>query len=105
MKLTRILLFPLLLIVNIAMAQDCPPGDLSFINQTQMNAFLSNYPNCTEIEGNVLIKLSEVTSLSGLQNIISIGGYLDLALLDLTNLSGLDNLISIGDYLYIVIII
>ncbi len=107
MKLTRILLFPLLFIVNITIAQDCPPGDLTINTQAEMDDFLISYPNCSEIEGNVYITDtvgfdSNITNLLGLENITSIGGEFRIQNNDnLTSLSGLENLISIDDDLWI----
>ena len=81
---------------NITIAQNCLPGGITITSQAEMDDFLSTYPNCTTIEGNVYIGDtlgSNILNLSGLQNITSIGGYLYINYCEnLTNLSGLDNL-------------
>ncbi len=98
MKLRRILLFSFLFIVNITIAQDCPSGDLTITTQAEMDDFLISYPNCTEINGSVLIEGPGITNLLGLQNITSIEHSLIIENNEnLTSLSGLDNLIFLGD--------
>jgi len=99
MKLLRLLVFPMLLFVNTALSQQCIPDSLLITSQSELDDFLVQYPNCTEILGFVNIRESEsgsITNLSGLQNITSIGGHLLIENNDnLTNLSGLNNLTSI----------
>lgn len=87
------------------MAQ-CPPGDISFQTQQQIDEFAKNYPHCSEISGNVQIgvshDLSDIRDLTPLQHIRSINGYLNLINNPvLTDLQGLQKLISIGGYLNI----
>jgi hypothetical protein len=103
----------------------CQP-DYYFTSQTEINYFPSVYPNCTVIEGNVIISGSDITNLNGLNVVTSIGGNLEITSNDaltsltrlegltsiggnlevtsndnLTSLSGLEGLISIGGYLKI----
>lgn len=84
----------------------CPPGDVIFTTQAQVNQFATTYPNCTQIAGYLSISNSSgataITNLSPLSNITSIGGSLDInnnALL--TNLNGLSGLLSVGQDLNI----
>lgn len=75
----------------------CPPGDLYFSSQAQVDAFPIDYPSCTEIPGSVIITGGAIVNLYGFNNVTSIGG--DLSLLytvTLNNLQGLENLNSIG---------
>ncbi|MFA7446596.1 MAG: T9SS type A sorting domain-containing protein, partial [Flavobacteriaceae bacterium] len=75
----------------------CPTGYLSFYSQAEVNAFATNYPNCTEISGDLYISGSTITDLSPLSNLTSIGGYLWIYNnSNLTNLDGLSNLTSVG---------
>ena len=103
MNLRRSLLFPFLLFVNIIIGQNCLPDGITITTQAEMDDFLITYPNCTEIEGDVVIEGTEITNLSALQNITSIEGSLTIVDNEsLTNLSGLENLTFIGDKLWIV---
>jgi len=112
-------------------AQSCLPEGITFSSQDQIDNFQSNYPNCTEIEGNMIINGEDINNLNGLEMINTVGGELfigyygwagnpeltDLSGLEnlhiiqgslhminnisLNNLSGLDGLIEIGGHLYI----
>ena len=84
-------------------AQSCLPEGITFRTQSQIDSFPINYPNCTEIEGDVkIIPKSEIVSLDSLRAITSIGGQLMIAsCIDLPTLSGLNNLQNIGGSLTI----
>ena len=86
-------------------AQDCLPAGITFSTQAQINAFSTNYPDCTELLGNVIIKglpAGNITNLSGLIQLTSIGGDLRIeSNTALTSLTGLDNITSIGGELRI----
>ncbi|RYZ79242.1 MAG: hypothetical protein EOP04_28145 [Proteobacteria bacterium] len=68
---------------------DCPPGTIMFTSQAQVNAFLQQYPNCTEISGDLKIgdvnsisyptPLSNINNLSPLSNITKIQGSLKIS--------------------------
>src|SRR5690606_24642281 len=81
----------------------CPPGNVYFTTQAEVDNFAVNYPNCTVINGNLDIQgFSSITNLSGLSQIIEVDGYLQImSSLTLNSLSGLDNLQSVGDFLRI----
>lgn len=60
------------------MQAQCPPENVVFSNQADVDAFVANYPNCTEIQGNlqfgfVLAPLGDF-SLVGLYNIEVVHG-------------------------------
>jgi len=79
-------------------AQPCLPEGLHFKYQSEIDNFQANYPNCTEIKGNVTIGLffyTNITNLEGLSVLTSIGGDLLIDATGLTSLTGLDNLTSI----------
>lgn len=107
-------------------SQGCLPEGIIITDQSQIDNFQINYPNCTEVEGDVEINGIEITNLnglniltkvdgsfhihytlvlpdlSGLENITSIGGNLTIAVCEaLFTLDGLDNLATIGGGLYI----
>jgi len=86
-----------------ARSQGCLPEGITFSNQSQIDNFQSNYPGCTEIEGDVTIIGDDITDISSLNVITTIGGNLVIgtpggwnANPALVNLSGLENLNSIG---------
>ncbi len=126
MKNLAILIFALLFIQLTAYSQPCLPEGITFTTQEEIDNFQTNYPNCTEIEGDVtisgdnitnlmglnvitffqgdlLIKYNEsITSLTGLDNVSNIGGDLLFKRMNaLTNLSGLENLTAIDGSLII----
>ncbi len=91
-------------IVSILEYPHCFPNGITFSIQAQIDNFQSNYPNCTEIEGDVEISGNNILSLDGLLVLTSIGGFLNIHdNPNLTSLSGLDS-ISAGsiDSLFIV---
>ncbi|MCB2222372.1 MAG: metallophosphoesterase [Bacteroidetes bacterium] len=86
----------------IMLGQSCLPEGITFTTQEQIDNFQNDFPNCTEIEGNVQIEGDEITNLNGLSVLTNIGGrlrfYTCTALPDLT---GLENLTTIGGDLII----
>lgn len=80
-------------------AQDCPPGDVTFETQAQLNSFIQQFPNCQVINGTLTLRhtsndgYSNITNLSPLSNITTINGDLVLSRLgNVATLSGLSNL-------------
>ena len=85
-----------------AFSQSCLPEGITFTTQEQIDNFQSDYPGCTEIEGDVGILGVNISNLEALHVLSNIGG--DLWILNteaLTSLTGLNNIISIGGYLLI----
>jgi len=86
----------------------CLTQGIQFITQEDVDSFLTNYPDCTEIMGNVSIGYvypevkssqieSDIDDLTGLNTITSIHGSLIIhGTVDLVNLEGLENLTYIG---------
>ncbi len=73
-----------------------PYGNYIFNNQTDVDNFQKNYPNCTELKGDVFIG-GDLTNLNGLNNIASVSGNLEINYSStLTNLNGLGNLTFVG---------
>jgi len=95
-KLTS--LFALLLLFSTSgFSQGCLPEGIGFFSQDSIDNFQTNYPGCTEIEGNVIISGGNIKNLSGLNLLEAIGGELFIAYCDsLISLNGLNNLTSIG---------
>lgn len=82
-------------------AQNCLPSGIVFSNQTQIDEFVTNFPGCKTIEGNVRIEESipnNIINLNGLINLEKIGGNMVLfgnnSLPDLNGLNNLDTIIG-----------
>jgi uncharacterized repeat protein (TIGR01451 family) len=104
-KYTCLLLFFLVPFAYRAVGQ-CPTDTiLSFTSQAEVDAFLVEYPDCTEFGGNVSIGHplgTDITNLQGLQNLMSIGGIFSIEFnASLVSMSGLENLTSIEGNFYI----
>ena len=81
----------------------CPAGSLDFSRQTQIDSFLTEYPNCTFFSGDISVRNSTITDLSGLQNIrFVLGDVIIDNNLGLTSLSGLTALESISGELFVI---
>jgi hypothetical protein len=94
----RIFILALLLPV-ISNSQPCLPGGINITTQSEIDSFQTNHPNCTIIEGNLVISGNEIANLNGLNAIVTVNGNVIINQADsLINLTGLDNLTSIGSY-------
>jgi len=88
----------------------CLPEGITFTTQEEIDNFQSNYPGCTEVEGDVTINGDDIANLNGLDILTAIGG--DLVIGDtlnpptanplLTNLDGLESLTTLGGDLNII---
>ncbi|MDB4303258.1 alpha/beta hydrolase-fold protein [Desulfosarcina sp.] len=88
-------------IFNIINTQ-CLPEGITFSNQEQIDNFQFNYPNCSEIEGDIEITGFDITNLNGLNVLTSIGGNMTIySASSLTSFTGMDNLNFIGGNLNI----
>jgi hypothetical protein len=91
------ILLTALMTFNCATAQSCLPEGITFSTQVQVNNFGTTYPDCTQIDGSVLICGYNITNLDGLNVLTSIGGNLLVECNEaLTDIQGLANLTSIG---------
>ena len=82
---------------SITFSQACLPEGITFTTQEQIDNFASDYPGCTEIEGNVTISGADISNLNGLSVLTSIGDDLQIKLNEiLSALSGLHNLAHLG---------
>lgn len=73
-----------------------PYGNYYLCKQDQVDNFTSNYSDCAELNGDLTIKGTAITSLCGLHGITSVSGNLVIKHTILGNLEGLNNLVSIG---------
>ena len=108
MKKTKTLLLFVLLFGLNSVLFACLPGGITFTTQADIDNFSTNYPGCSEIEGDVCIGFcdgsqnSHIVNLNGLSQITSIGGSLYIRYnFDLTNLNGLEGLTSVAEDLLI----
>lgn len=102
MKKLIFLIVSAFIIQTSVLSQGCLPEGITFSNQSQIDNFQTNYPNCTEIEGGILIAGNYITNLYGLSVLQSLGSSLFINHTpNLINLTGLDNLNFIGGGLYI----
>ncbi len=80
----------------------CPEGNVSFTSQALLNQFILNYPNCTQITGNVFINGATITDLSPLENITTITGNFTIHFCsNLLTLAPLENLTAVSGEVYI----
>lgn len=83
-------------------SQSCLPEGIEFSTQAQIDSFQVNYPNCTQIDGDVTINGEDITNLNGLNVVTSIGGNLFIGTYFyrgnslLTNLTGLEGLTNVA---------
>lgn len=100
MKKTTILIILAFVIQTITQSQSCLPDGIEFLWQSEINSFATNYPECTEIEGDVEISSRFIDNLEGLSQLTKIGGSLKISNSfinpEFTTLNGLENLTSIG---------
>lgn len=91
------MLLPSIVYVTFTFGQPCLTGGITFSTQADIDNFQINYPNCTEIEGDVSISGDGITNLTGLGNLVQINGDLSIYGNDsLINLSGLNGLTIMG---------
>lgn len=80
----------------------CPPGNVTFASQAEIDGFPANYPYCYEIDGKLEISGNDITNLDSLDMITSIQGDLEISdNPNLTSLSGLTNVTAIDGVLII----
>ena len=84
-------------------APECPPSDVTLYTQADVDAFAANFPNCTTINGYLLIgadgfnEAVAITDISGLSMLTHITGDLRIDQVPhLPNLNGLEQLEAIG---------
>jgi hypothetical protein len=74
----------------------CPAGDVTLSNQTEVDDFVTQYPTCNTIDGNLTIT-GNVSDISGLTNLTTINGNLNVSSTTvLTALTGLNNVATVN---------
>ncbi len=75
----RLPLIILVFVIQIQIfSQSCLPDGITFSTQSEINSFQTNYPNCTAIEGNVIILGTDISNLNGLSVLTNIEGDLSV---------------------------
>lgn len=94
-RIRHLQLLPLFLMCCTYIHAQCPPGTLSLQNQASVDAFAANYPDCTEINGTLLVGGS-VENIDALDGIQKVSGDLTFdgnnALADISGLNQLDSI-------------
>lgn len=101
LRLVLLLILVVLIWPFFLSAQSCLPEGIEFTTQSQIDSFPINYPNCTEIEGTVMISGGlDISNLLGLSSVNTIGGHLVIVGCHaLSNLAGLEGLTRIDSIL------
>lgn len=90
-----IAIFIILLAFFNANAQ-CPPGDVVLKSQAQVDQFLIDWPNCSQISGYLTIEGPDINNLTPLSNLTTVENYLRIytnhSLSSLNGLNGITNI-------------
>jgi len=83
--------------INVVRQIVCPPGNITITQQSELDDFVTLYPECTMLNGGLsVIGAADITSLAQLQNITQVKGDLNISNNPaLTSLSGLSNLSNV----------
>ena len=101
MKNLQVFTFTLIaMFLSCMLSAQCPEGDIALSSQQQVDNFVINYPNCTELQ-NLIIEGSDISNLEALSQITAIFGNLIIKETNIETLSGLENLTAIQGNLYI----
>jgi len=93
------LLISCLLLAITVYSQPCAHEGIGFYSQEEVDRFHKNYPNCTLIQGDIIIAGDDIKYLDSLQSITEIQGYLEVShTVWLGSLKGLDNIRKIGGH-------
>ncbi len=87
--------------ITLSAQSTCLPDGIGFTSQAEIDAFATNYPGCTCIQGDVDIFGKNMNSLAGLSQITEIKGDLRISYLSAPDFTGLDNLTNIDGHLSI----
>ena len=94
---TIILIVSLMISGYSSLHAQCPDQGFLFVNQSSVDNFITDYPDCTELKGTLYIKYSQVLNLDGLSHITRIDGNLIFRYADsIRDLTALSNLEYIG---------
>ncbi len=101
---TRVKILAICFLLSLNMMGQCPPDDFPtdyvfLLTQEDVDNFIINYPNCTELQTLLIgdIVPSTITNLDGLINLESIG-WLQITNVPVTNFQGLNNITTIDRF-------
>jgi len=78
-------------------AIDCSQTNITLTTQVAVDDFQINFWPCDTVTGNLIIRDSDLTNLTGLNGLIAVNGTLTVLRLDsLNNLDGLSNITTVG---------
>ena len=82
---------------HVFLFSQCLPDGITFTTQIQIDNFQTDYPGCTEIEGDVEINGNDIINLNGIIVLTSIDGFCKIIhCASLNSLTGLENLSTVG---------
>lgn len=85
----------------VCLQAQCPTGNISLKTQAEVDNFIIQYPNCTELDRLDVTQGTDIVNVNGLRNLTKINGDLNITHNPvLTDLSGFNNIKSTG-YLWI----
>ncbi|MGE5944118.1 MAG: hypothetical protein ACM31G_07245 [Flavobacteriales bacterium] len=87
-------------IINCAYAQ-CPIGNVVLSTQNEVDQFIINYPNCTVINGDLIIKGSDINNISGIVALQEVQGDLFVESTSLTDIESLNSIKEVEGWLKI----
>jgi hypothetical protein len=81
----------------LTLSAQCPPGDIIFTTQQEIDDFPTNYPGCTVINGNVTVSGADINNVVGIGMITSVtGDYVFTNNTILTNPAGYMTTFTVG---------
>ncbi|RFN58693.1 DUF7619 domain-containing protein [Marixanthomonas ophiurae] len=96
--MAKYLLTTLLLLISFVGVGQCPTEPITLTTQAEVDAFQTDYPNCTQLQNSLIIDGATIDDLSQLTVITEIQGNLRiLNTINLQNLNGFQNLSLIYD--------
>ena len=100
MKRYLILIAVFCMLISVETWGQCPSGDVTLISQEDIDEFAAMYPNCTEIEGDLLIgdssQNNNINDIDALCQISAVGGAVSLYMRQLNAVDCFNNIDSIG---------
>jgi len=94
-KYTFWLVFSVSLFSSQFLFAQCPSGDILLETQEQVDQFVADYPNCTQVSGNLTVKGKEITDLFFIKDIAQVDGNLNIEFTGISSVP-LDNLKSVS---------
>ncbi len=94
-------LFYVLLLVSFIGFGQCPNDDIYLTTQAEIDAFSSNFPNCTHLIKSLNIEGSDISNLNGLSQIQDVDEGIFIVNTNIENFSGLENIQNLSSSLII----